>query len=192
MRIMKHARYAASKHLKALPHFQSLARNGTHLMLTLSSGYRPLRAMLHQRELMQQRAPVLIRALLFAYLEVSKAHKLTLRTLTPSTVMLDRSFSQVIFADISELCQQDDGTQPSTLPPLPYSAMLLPAYRKSPRSHTIFDRWSVGVIMLEILLGTGAVMTIHSFAAAEELIQLSRKFLDKQTVAVLHYLLFAT
>jgi hypothetical protein len=70
--------------------------------------------------------------------------------------------------------------------------MLLPAYRKSPRCHTIFDRWSVGVIMLEILLGTGAVMSIHSFAAAEELIQLSRKFLDKHTVAVLRYLLFAT
>ena len=141
---------------------------------------------------MQQQAPVIIKALLSAYLEVSKAHKLTLRTLTPSTVMLDRSFSQVIFSDISEMCEQDDGSQPSTHPPLPYSAMLLPAYRKSPRCHTIFDRWSVGVIMLEILLGTGAVMTIHSFAAAEELIQLSRKFLDKDTVAVLRYLLFAT
>ena len=59
-------------------------------MLTLSSGFRPLRAMLHLRELMQQRAPVLIRALLSAYIEVSKAHKLTLRNLTPSNVMLDR------------------------------------------------------------------------------------------------------
>jgi hypothetical protein len=104
MRVVKHARYAASRQIKALPHFQSLARNGTHLMLTLSSGYRPLRAMLHQRELMQQRAPMLIRALLSAYIEVSKSHNLTLRTLTPSTVMLDQTFSQVIFADISELC----------------------------------------------------------------------------------------
>jgi hypothetical protein len=192
MRVVKNARYAASRHIKALPHFQSLTRNGTHLMLTLSSGYRPLRAMLHLRELMQHRAPVLIRALLSAYLEVSKAHKLTLRNLTPSNVMLDRSFSQVIFADISELCQQDDGTQPSTLSPLPYSAMLLPAYRKSPRCHTIFDRWSVGVIMLEILLGTSAVMTITSIPAAEDLFDLSRKFLDKDTVAVIKYLLFAT
>ena len=46
--------------------------------------------------------------------------------------------------------------------------------------------------MLEILLGTGAIMTITSYTAAEDLIDLSRKFLDKDTLAVIRYLLFAT
>ena len=46
--------------------------------------------------------------------------------------------------------------------------------------------------MLEVLLGTGAVMSICNFDTAKELIELCKKFLDKYTVAVLRYLLFAT
>ena len=100
MRFINLARFASSRHVRTLPQYQSLARNGTHLSLKLTSGYRPLRSMLHNRVLMQEKVSVLIKALLTAYLDVSN-HKLTLRNLSPSTVMLDQTLSSVIFSDIS-------------------------------------------------------------------------------------------
>jgi hypothetical protein len=112
MRFLNLSRFASSRHVGTLPQYQSLARNGTHLSLKLSSGYRPLRSILHIRELMQQRASVLIKALLTAYLEVHE-HKLTLRNLSPTTVMLDQTLSNVIFSDISEFCSWGESVQVS-------------------------------------------------------------------------------
>jgi hypothetical protein len=65
---------------------------------------------------------VLIKALLTAYLEVF-AHKLTLRNLNPSSAMLDRTLSQIVFTDITELCSWEENLQPSSCKPLPYSAI---------------------------------------------------------------------
>jgi hypothetical protein len=61
---------------------------------------------------------------------------------------------------------------------MPYSVMQLPAHRKSPPYSTLFDRWSVGIIMLEVLLGTGAVMSIHNIEAARKLIELGKRYID--------------
>ena len=104
---------------------------------------------------------MLIKALLTAYLDVYE-HKLTLRNLSPTTVMLDQTLSNVIFSDISEFCSWDESVPPNSVLPMPYSAMQLPAHRKSPHFSSLFDRWSVGIIMLEVLLGTGAVIKIRS------------------------------
>ena len=50
--------------------------------------------------------------------------------------------------------------------------------------------WSIGMVMLEIILGPELTMSLRSYDDVEELLQTCEEYIDVKTYNVLEYMLF--
>ena len=72
----------------------------------------------------------------------------------------------------------------------PYSAKFMPEFSHLCMESKFWDQWSIGVIILEILIGTDLVLATNSFDDIACLFQDCSEFLDKPSWTLMEALLF--
>jgi len=118
-----------------------------------------------------------------------ESDKLVMRTIAPSTTILNADHSAMIFADIRGICVEGDTTLPILSTKAPYSARSMPEYLLIPAADAFWDQWSVGMLILEVLVGTEAVMATETCSDVQGLVEAAADYIDPATRALLGYLL---
>ena len=82
-----------------------------------------------------------------------------MNTIQPSTIYIRADASKLMFADILNITPV--GSQLTKKSPLhaPYIYNLPREWSKSPKAMIYQDRFSIGVVLLEILIGTDFIIT---------------------------------
>ena len=86
--------------------------------------------------------------------------------------------------------QNEKDTEEVRISP-PYSASMLGPFRNIDKTDPIFDRWSIGVVILEIIAGKALVHSAYNYIRMLELVEQCSKYLDKETVDLLNFMLFS-
>ena len=97
-------------------------------------------------------------------------HKLTLRTIQPSTVLYDDKLKAIIFTDLRHYCKHNEDVVKQTETSFPYSCSFEPMLLTKGSSEPGRDRWSVAVILLEILVGSELILSQGSYEELKNLL----------------------
>ena len=113
-----------------------------------------------------------------------------MNTIQPSTIYIRADASKLMFADILNITPV--GSQLMKKSPLhaPYIYNLSREWGKSSKAMIYQDRFSVGVVLLEILIGTDFIITAKNEYQLEKLLQDCSQYFDTATATVLDYLIF--
>lgn len=68
-----------------------------------------------------------------------------------------------MLADITTTCSTTSESRSPFFRHPPYSARLMPEFDDVDPQSPFWDQWSVGVVILEILVGTDLVLTANSY-----------------------------
>jgi hypothetical protein len=112
-----------------------------------------------------------------------------LHTIQPSTVFLNDNASELNFGDILNITPVGaNQTYISTIFH-PYAYDMRKQWGQTAKAKHVQDRYSVGVIFLEMLVGTDIMLTAKMEYQLERLITDCSPYLDIATVGVLEYLI---
>ena len=88
--------------------------------------------------------------------------KVTHRSISPKTIQLPADMTTLILTDLTNMCDADDEVEYEQGGVAPYCSLSFLEHNHFERSDPAWDTWSVGVIILEILLGSEFVLLAHS------------------------------
>ena len=89
------------------------------------------------------------------------------------------------------IVNHDENAEPVTGSFAPYNPILFPEFDWMKSSAFLLDHWSLGVIIMEVLLGPEMVLSCECHSAIEMLLKDCEEYLDQTTVDLLKYLLFS-
>jgi hypothetical protein len=101
--------------------------------------------------------------LLKANIELKKSN-LVLRTIQPSSTFFSKEFDQVMFADLSASCQYKSKQTREVGTSRPYSSIDFFEFKDEHNSSGFWDRWSIGIMILEIIIGTDLLLDQTTFS----------------------------
>ena len=172
-----------------IPHFKEFERVGMKASLVLEILPNRLRDVIGNRAIMQNEGQKIIKNLLLGMLELKKL-KMVLRNINPNFIALDDDYEQLQFCSLDNVaknCKQEE--QPYT-GDLPYCCQqILKLSRHLPARSCLRDQWSIGMIVLEVLVGTEAVIPLSSVQEVEELLECVEEYVDAPTIRILKSLL---
>jgi len=99
-------------------------------------------------------------------------------------------FSRVMFTDIRALSKYDENQGLGNHTEFPYSSEGLRSFYFLSKAAPERDFYSVGVIFLEILVGTKLLINASDFPLLKDLVKAIEKAVQKQTRQLLNYMLF--
>ena len=117
-----------------------------------------------------------------------KEQGLVVQNLQPSTIFINYDGTLLNFADITQICQDED---PQPYPQeihLPYRYSFIRHHHYQHEALFVKDRYSLGMIILEILLGSELVLAAQTEELVEKLLDDCSTYLDGATQALLWFL----
>ena len=146
-----------------------------------------MRALLNDRANLKQNAQQLISALLTAYNELLM-NGVASRSIQPSTVAFREDLKQAMFTDIRRASMY--GEEPDRMTPvsLPYSILGDHDFDYIKSSCNEWDKWAVGVMILEILVGSNLCTWCSRWVMFKQLFDEIAMWLDEETAKLLNYL----
>ena len=103
----------------------------------------------------------IILQLLEAYLELQKVG-VTLHAIEPKNIFLSEDLSELVLVGIQQLVQHEGEDLMPMLRRMPYSNFYQLEYTSQPAWSNNRDLWSLGVVILEIIIGPEWIMDISS------------------------------
>jgi len=149
----------------------------------------PLRELIGRRFDMQVHGRRIILLLLRAFQQLRRA-SVAVRGIDPTSVRLSHNLENLMLSDIKATCLTTTEDKKRFFKNAPYSAKFMPEFSHLCMESEFWDQWSIGVIILEILLGTDLVLATNSFDDIASLFQDCSEFLDKATWTLIEALLF--
>ena len=113
-----------------------------------------------------------------------------MRGITPSTISLSADYEKVRFTDVSVMCKKDEKATRLVASEAPYNAFRIDETFCMDESSVELDQWSVGVVILELLVGTDLVIVANSAQKLRDLLIHCGQYIDGQTHMLLSFLLF--
>ena len=119
---------------------------------------------------MASRGDLLIQQLILMYAEFKKA-KVIARTLAPETIYVDEMCVQMTPTDITALAYHSEPV--FYFPPvkMPYNNQKLGVNRFTRVTSPDWDLWSIGIMSLEIIIGSELVLLLDTYEAVERLME---------------------
>ena len=112
---------------------------------------------------MEIRGQELVKLLLEAYMELEQSD-VRIRSIQPSNTFVSKNYGKVTFADISGSCQRNTTASREVGVRAPYSSIGFINFRSIPDSSPFWDRWSIGIMILEIIVGSDILLENASFS----------------------------
>ena len=112
------------------------------------------------------------------------------RNISPMTVYFDNCLSLAMFGDIRRIARAETCDKLYSHMPVPYTSDHFNCLHWMDKDSHGRDYWSVGVVLLEILVGTKLVVNCRSFAEVKDLYTGIRDFIDEKTQHLLCWLLW--
>ena len=145
--------------------------------------------MLAQRGTMAVRGHRLIQQLILMYAEFVRA-EVTARILQPSGIFVDGRCEHMTFTDLSALAFHGEPVRYFQEPLMPYNNQALGVNWNTPDWSKDWDLWSVGMMTLEVIVGTELVLTLKDYESVEKLMTDVRGHIPAATHQLLHQMLF--
>lgn len=112
-----------------------------------------------------------------------------MRDIEPATIALSESYDAMNFIGLSSLAVRE---KPRDVLPhlhLPYCPARLHVFKRIGSKNFTLDNWSIGMVLLEILVGTEIVIMIKGTDCVEDILDILERYLDWGTLKLLEYLL---
>ena len=103
--------------------------------------------------------------------------------------MLTSDYTKLMFANLRDACVEN---QPGLLlegHPEPYNALAFSEYRHLPKCCFLWDKWSIGFLVLEVIAGTDIVLTANGIDEVDRLLEDLEEYIDAPTLRVVSSLL---
>lgn len=188
-RPLKYCQIANRENLSILPKFEALERHGSEVTLKLKSNGTCLRSYLDDRQKVDDYADVLVSCLLDGLLKLQEKEWVT-RCMWPSVINVLEDQATVQFTDLTLMCDVDTVDNWWTDSPIPYSLYFNKQRRTTEVSLEVSDWFAVGVILLEILVGSKIVLSLNVDVEVYSLHTAIQGFIDKETWRVIEALLY--
>ena len=144
-----------------LPKLQKFVRHGNDAQLTVTTQPMMLRSIIGRRKYMLSLGPKIVKMLLMGLLDM-KYHGLVMQNIQPSTIFLSHDGDDLHFVDVTKIAEVGEKQQSIPGLYLPYRYTLIKDNNYKHKALAVKDRYSVGIIILEILVGTEMVMAAQS------------------------------
>ena len=167
--VIRLTKRAGSKKFKHIPVFLELLRTDDALVVKTTSYPCCLKNLLKDRKLMAEKGWHIILGLLQAFQELKKM-RISLEVISPANVYLSEDLNKLILNGIQDVTWHGEPRLTKPVCGMPYSNRSLPQYALAPKSSFVWDLWSIGVIILEVLVGPDLVRGVDSDAAIRELL----------------------
>ena len=138
---------------------------------------------------MATRGHLLILQLILMYAELKKA-KVTVRTLCPTSIFVDTLCEGMTFADITGLVYHDEPVFYYPEVRMPYNNQMLDENPMTSLSSPDWDLWSIGMISLEIIVGSELVLLANTQEDVELLMVDIQHHIPASTHQLLKEMLF--
>ena len=119
-----------------------------------------------------------------------KTAKVTARTLTPTTIFVDTACEKMTFTDITALAYHGEPVFGHPVLRMPYNNQFLDVNPLTRLTSPDWDLWSIGIIALEIIVGTELVLLADTYEDVQQLMYDVRAFIPVPTHQLLTELLF--
>lgn len=133
----------------------------------------------------------IVKALLTAALELFE-HKIIVRNIYPEVLMISADFKKVIFANTNLLVRFYEEDDRECHAPQPYNCIRYPGLRHLPTLDPHRDLWAIGMILMELLLGTEFFKFKTSYNWIKSLFEAVKPILDQPLQALLDFLCFCS
>ena len=113
------------------------------------------------------------------------------RGINPDTIVFDANFTTLLFADIRSICVAESDDHGYVINEEPYDSVLLQRMNGLGNVDPRRDIWSVGVVLLEVIVGTRLIMDCQTFTDVSRLLKATKEFIDDATAELLQNLLLS-
>ena len=96
-----------------------------------------------------------------------------------------------MFADLSASCQYKSKQTREVGTSRPYSSIDFFEFKDEHNSSGFWDRWSIGIMILEIIIGTDLLLDQTTFSQLQKLLKRCREYIDEETYEFLGCMLFS-
>ena len=179
---------AHSRNFQYIPTLFGFHQIDDRLVLRVSSEKYSLRKMLANRGTMASRGARLVQQLILMYAEFKRA-KVTARTLAPESIYVDERCEQLTPTDLTALAYHHEPVLYFPEVKLPYNNQKLGVNWMTRLDSPDWDLWSVGVICLEIIVGSELVLLLKTYEDVEVLLADIRAFVPMATHNLLREML---
>ena len=158
--------------------------------MTLSMTRLPkkLRTVIGDRGVMIQHGHKIVKALLKGLLQLD-SDKIYVRAIQPTTTLLSGGMDQVMFCDIKSACVLGGYAEKKVNVSMPYNISKDRRYLAISPDSAFWDHWSVGVMILEILLGSDIVLAAQTKENLEKIVEDFGDYLEFKIMRLLNALL---
>ena len=158
------------------------------VVLSIHNPKVPLRHIIGMRQEMEQHGQKIIQKLLESSLLLLQ-DAFYLRRIQPSTIMLNEDYTELVFADIRNAITKQDKNSETEDFFFPYDAGALWEFHKVQQDCPMWDEWSIGITILEIIIGTELVVMCTNYPDVKLLVETCSEYIDKDTCKVIKLLL---
>ena len=106
------------------------------------------------------------------------------------TVYFDTELTEAMFGDIRRIGKAERETKDYSHMPIPYTSDHFKNWHWMDRDSLLRDNWSIGVMILEILVGTKIIVNSRTYVDFRCLYLAIKDFIHEKTQHLLNYLLF--
>ena len=146
-----------SQQTKHLPQFSSIKRHGMSVSMSLHVAEVSLRSIIGNRPLMEIKGGAIAVLLIEGLTEIEQ-QQVCLRSINPSSVTISNDLKRLIFRDTHNICIQGSEEPAQDSGAAPYSNYEYFEKLDISRSDAHHDTWAVGVVLLEIIVGSEFVL----------------------------------
>jgi hypothetical protein len=189
LRCLKKSRFNAVVKHEYLPNFVGFTRKGMTALLQLTVQPIMLRTIIGNRAEMAKLAPQIVFQLIKGLSAIHESGQVV-QNIQPSSVFVNADASALTFGDILYLVQENAPRVMVAGLHAPYEYSIVNHRSVRSRALQVKDRFSVGIIILETIVGTEPVINATFEDLLQKLIQDISSYLDPATLKVLKYLLF--
>lgn len=172
-----------------LPHLLGVTKVNSEVRVKVTSNPLTLRSIIADRVKMQEFGPAIFRNLVKAFLDIQEAG-ISCRTIQPSSIRMKIGEWKPVFTDISSICGTGDKPLDDCRVSAPYTSERYTELAQYGNTEAFRDAYSVGVTLLEILVGTPLVVSNPEYEQVENLLDIVQDYLDPRLVEVLRHLIF--
>ena len=138
---------------------------------------------------MANRGHLIVLQLILMYEELKKA-KVTARTLSPICIFVDTLCESMTFSDLTALVYHDEPVFDDPVVRMPYNNQYNGVNWNTSRTSSDWDLWSIGMMTLEVIVGTELVLPLHTHECVESLMTDIRAHIPGPTHQLLTEMLF--
>lgn len=172
-----------------LPSFSAMFREGMMLQIEFKNEAQKLSQFIADRVFMESYGSIIFMSLIAALAELSEVG-IVHRNLSPDSIYVSNDFSKLKFSDFqnSLMTSWNDGARAFGI--FPYSALQDKVAKQEGAESPGQDLWSVGVVLLEIVVGSNFVQNARRVEDIESIMSLVEEYVPKEVYDLLDDLLF--